>query len=231
MKAFTLPNAKRLSVSADADAWAATVAQRVAGLIAETLAHQAECCIVLAGGATPRRCYTVLRGLPVEWARVQIYFGDERCLPAGDVRRNDSMARESLLQHIALPDAQLYAIPAELGATMAATQYSEQLAETDAFDLVLLGMGEDGHTASLFPENPALAANTLAVAVFDAPKPPPERVSLSFATLNAARHKLFLVAGSGKRDALQRIARGEQLPAARIHHAEWYLDRDAMPHT
>jgi 6-phosphogluconolactonase len=96
-------------------------------------------------------------------------------------------------------------------------------------DLVLLGMGEDGHTASLFPGNPATENVSAVVAVFDAPKLPPERVSLGMTTLNAARVKMFLVAGAGKRDALQRIARGAALPAAQVLGAEWHVDKTAWP--
>ncbi|GAB4118144.1 MAG: 6-phosphogluconolactonase [Sideroxydans sp.] len=229
MNAFALPKASRLHVSADADALAAACAARIAELIAATLAQRAHCRIALAGGETPRRCYAVLRALPVDWGRVQVYFGDERCLPVGDAQRNDTMAQDSLLQHVALPATHLHAIPAELGAEEAAVRYSEWLAQAGTLDLVLLGLGEDGHTASLFPGNPALQRAEPAVAVFDAPKPPPQRISMSLATLNAARHKLFLVAGSGKRDALQRIARGEALPAAGVKDAEWFLDKAAVP--
>lgn len=229
MSAFSLPHAARLSVYPDAGALAVAVAQRIAELVRESIAARGVCRIALAGGETPRRCYEQLRALPVDWARVHLYFGDERCLPPENAQRNDSMARDALLRHIAIPAANIHAIPAELGATVAAARYTEELAHAGVLDLVLLGMGEDGHTASLFPGDPALQNSAGAVAVFDAAKPPPQRVSLGMTTLNAARHKLFLVAGSGKRAALQSIARGEPLPAAQVSRAEWYLDRDAVP--
>jgi 6-phosphogluconolactonase len=184
--------------------------------------------IALAGGETPRRCYEQLRLLPLDWARVQVYFGDERCLPPGDAQRNDSMARETLLDSVAIPSANVHSIPVELGAEAAAERYAETLGNKP-LDLVLLGMGEDGHTASLFPGNPATASHDVVVAVFDAPKPPPQRVSLGMKTLNAARHKLFLVAGAGKREALEGIAKGVQLPAAAVADAEWFFDRAALP--
>ncbi len=224
-----LPRAAALTVHRDMETLAAAVAQRIAVLIAQSIAARGVCRLALAGGETPRRCYAVLGTLDVEWARVHLYFGDERCLPVGDAQRNDEMARLSLLQHIAIPAANVHPVAAELGALRAAADYTAHLHDALPLDIVLLGMGEDGHTASLFPGNPAVRAEGIAVAVFDAPKPPPERVSLSMATLNAARHKLFLVAGAGKRAALSRIARGETLPAARVGDAEWHLDQDAIP--
>ena len=214
---------KRL-VFDDIDSLSIAAANRIAELSAEAIAARGVFRIALAGGETPRRCYEQLRQLPLEWVRVQVYFGDERCLPIGDAQRNDSMARETLLDKVAIPAANVHSIPAELGAVVAATNYAATLGG-EPLDLVLLGMGEDGHTASLFPGNPATASLDAVVAVFGAPKPPPERVSLGMATLNAARHKLLLVAGAGKRAALERIEQGELLPAATIEGAEWYLDR------
>lgn len=214
---------KRL-VFDDIGSLSSAAAHRIAELAAEAIAARGVFRIALAGGETPRRCYEQLRRLPLDWMRVQVYFGDERCLPIGDAQRNDSMARETLLDRVAIPPANVHGIPGELGATAAATNYAVMLGSVP-LDLALLGMGEDGHTASLFPGNPATASRGAVVAVFGAPKPPPERVSLGMATLNAARHKLFLVAGAGKREALERIEQGEPLPAANIKGAEWYLDR------
>ncbi|MDP2761906.1 MAG: 6-phosphogluconolactonase [Sideroxyarcus sp.] len=224
-----LPHATALTVHRDAEALAAAVAQRIAALIGQAIAARGMCRLALAGGETPRRCYTELGALAVDWTRVQIYFGDERCLPVGDAQRNDEMARQSLLQPAGIPAANVHAVAAELGAVQAAADYAARLKDVLPLDIVLLGMGEDGHSASLFPGNPALRAEGVAVAVFDAPKPPPERVSLSLTTLNSARHKLFLIAGAGKQAALARIARGEALPAAQIIDAEWHLEQNAVP--
>ena len=224
-----LPRAAQLTVHRDTAELAAAVARRIAALIEQAIAARGVCRIALAGGSTPHSCYEQLSSLPVDWSRVQIYFGDERCLPVGDAERNDAMARRSLLQRVEIPAANVHAVAAELGAVRAAADYAARLKAALPLDIVLLGMGEDGHTASLFPNNPALQSEDAAVPVFDAPKPPPERVSLSLATLNAARHKLFLVAGAGKREALARIAQGEALPAAQITAAEWHLDQDAIP--
>ncbi|MBU0689601.1 MAG: 6-phosphogluconolactonase [Gammaproteobacteria bacterium] len=226
---FALPGAKQVNVYADAGALADAVAHRIAELVQACVAQQGVCRIALAGGGTPQQCYEKLRGLSLPWAHVHIYFGDERCLPAGDAQRNDDMAMRTLLQHVPVPAGQVHPMPVELGAVEAALRYAQELAQAGALDIVLLGMGEDGHTASLFPNDPALDDPALAVAVDDAPKPPPQRVSLGMAALNAARHKLFLVAGSGKRAALQSIAQGEQLPAGQVLDAEWFMDEAALP--
>ncbi|MBI5429348.1 MAG: 6-phosphogluconolactonase [Nitrosomonadales bacterium] len=222
-----LPNAQRVIVHDNLDGLSAAVAQRIAVAAQVAIAARGVFRIALAGGETPRRCYEHLRELPVEWSKVQVYFGDERCLPRGDAQRNDSMAHDALLKHIAIPPGNVHAILAEHGARTAAQEYAAILAQP--LDLVLLGMGEDGHTASLFPGNPATECAAAVVAVFDAPKPPAERVSLGMSALNAAREKIFLVAGAGKREVLRRIARGEALPAARITGAEWHIDTAASP--
>ncbi|HLP97028.1 MAG TPA: 6-phosphogluconolactonase [Sideroxyarcus sp.] len=224
-----LPNAAALFVHNDADKLAAAVAQRIAGLSAQAIAARGVFRLALAGGETPRRCYERLRQLEIDWPKVQVYFGDERCLPRGDAGRNDSMAYDALLNHVAIAPGNVHAIAAELGAREAATAYAALLDGDAPLDLVLLGMGEDGHTASLFPGNPALESAASAVPVFGAPKPPPERVTLGLPALNAARHRIFLVAGTAKREALGQLLRGTMLPAARVAAAEWHLDRAAWP--
>ncbi len=229
MSTVTLPNASVLTVCQDAGSLATTVAQRIADVIRQAIVARRVCRIALAGGETPRQCYEQLRHIPVDWVHVHIYFGDERCLPVGDEQRNDTMAQHALLQHVAIPAANVHFISAELGAQVAASHYALELNQAMPLDLVLLGMGEDGHTASLFPGNPALQSRDSVAAVFDAPKLPPDRVTLSMTTLNAARRKIFLVAGAGKRIALQRIAEGGPLPAGQVNEAEWYVDQAALP--
>ena len=174
--------------------------------------------IVLAGGGTPRRVYEALRETATDWAAWHVYFGDERCLPENNAERNSRMANEAWLSHVAIPAAQIHPIPGEAGASIAAAVYAATLSDVGEFDLVLLGLGEDGHTASLFPGHDwGVAADAPTVlAVFDAPKPPPERVSLSAARLSDARQVLFLVEGAGKRDAIGRWRRGDAIPAASI---------------
>ena len=208
---------------------AVSVARRVAEVAAQAIRDRGEFRLALAGGETPRRCYEQLRHLPIDWVHVQIFFGDERCLPVGDAQRNDTMACVALLDHVAIPPTHLHCIAAERGALDAARHYAGLLNNGAPLDLVLLGMGEDGHTASLFPGNPATESKDAAVAVFDAPKLPSQRVSLGLNTLQQARQRIFLVAGAGKRAALQAIIDGAALPAARVGLAEWHVDRAAMP--
>ena len=211
----------RRHVLADAAAVAAEALARVRQAAQEAIAARGRFAIVLAGGGTPRAVYERLRGLPTDWSRWHVYFGDERCLPPEHPERNSRMAATAWLDHITLPAAQLHVIPAEAGAVIAAPAYAARLRGVGDFDLVLLGLGEDGHTASLFPggdwgEGPDAPD---ALPVLHAPKPPPERVSLSAARLGRARQVLFLVTGEAKRDALNRWAAGEKIPAAAVRPA------------
>lgn len=212
----------------DARAMGVAVARQIALLAKQAIAARGVFRLALAGGETPRRCYEELARMDIDWTHVQVYFGDERCLPPVDLNRNDAMVRDALFEHIAIPEENIHRIMAELGAADAAARYMLVLGGIQ-IDLVLLGMGEDGHTASLFPGNPASASEAAVVAVYGAPKPPAERVSLGLKTLNAACVKLFMVAGEGKRFALERILRGEMLPAAKVTDAEWHVDRAALP--
>lgn len=165
--------------------------------------------LVLAGGTTPARAYDLLAQTAQDWDRWEIFWGDERCLPIDHPERNSRMS---------LPAKHCYPIPAELGAEQAAAAYAQTIADKLPFDLVLLGMGEDGHTASLFPG--FVPTSHLTVAVFNAPKPPPERVSLSVEALQACRQQLVLVTGVGKAQALAAWQAGADLPIARAVRAD-----------
>lgn len=184
----------------------------------EALSVRGEFHIVLAGGGTPRRLYTALATEQHDWPRWQVWFGDERCLPVDHPQRNSHMAATALLERVPIAAGQVHEIPAELGPIEAAAAYARALANVGEFDLVLLGLGEDGHTASLFPGQDWGQAEDAAdvLPVFDAPKPPAERVSLSARRLARTRRMLFLVEGVGKRAALAAWRRGEAIPAAAI---------------
>lgn len=200
---------------------ASLVANALARVMAAARDAVAQHCafdIVLAGGNTPRKLYRALRHADADWIRWHIWFGDERCAPPDDPERNSRMARDEWLDHVAIPAANVHPVPAESGAREAATLYARALRGVDAFDLVLLGLGEDGHTASLFPGHDwgVHADSPDAIAVFNSPKPPPERVSLSAQRLSRARHVLFLVEGAGKRDAVAAWQHGDAIPAASV---------------
>lgn len=174
--------------------------------------------IVLAGGSTPRAVYRDLCTIQTNWSAWHIYFSDERCLLPSDSGRNSRMATEVWLDHVPISPLQLHLIAGELGAEQAARMYCETLRGVGDFDLVLLGLGEDGHTASLFPSHEwgAAPGSPDTLAVFDAPKPPPQRVSLSAARLSRARQVIFLVSGESKRRAVDAWRVGEDIPARAI---------------
>ncbi len=202
----------------DGEAAGREAAARTAAAIAEALAARGVAHIALAGGTTPKRAYTLLGPLVPDWTSVHLWFGDERCVGPDDPDANVRMAREAL----DAPGAVWHRIEGELGAEAAAAAYSRELGDT-VLDLAMLGLGEDGHTASLFPGNPALDAHGVAVAVHDSPKPPPDRVSLTFDVLNGARAILLLTEGPGKARPLAH-ALGEpsrQTPSS-------LLDRDRL---
>lgn len=199
------------------------VAASAAADIAEAVRDGARS-LVLAGGSTPRRCYELLAHLDVAWGRVSVLFGDERCVHADHPDSNYRMAREALLDHVA--PATVYRIPAELGPDEAAGLYVHVVRAVAPLDIVLLGVGEDGHTASLFPGHPALTASGLAVGIRDAPKPPPQRVTLTLPALQAARRVIILATGAGKADAVARAKRHE-VPSGMIAGARWLIDRAA----
>jgi 6-phosphogluconolactonase len=199
------------------------VAEAAATEIAEALWKGART-LVLAGGSTPKECYELLAKKEVEWGRVSVLFGDERCVPPDHPESNYRMAREVLLDRV--NPATIYRMPAELGPDEGAELYGHVVAMVSPLDLVILGIGEDGHTASLFPGHPALKATGFTVGIHDSPKPPPERVTLTLGALESARTVLILATGAGKAGAVAKAKRGE-VPSGMIAGARWLIDRAA----
>ncbi|HIE55528.1 MAG TPA: 6-phosphogluconolactonase [Chromatiaceae bacterium] len=201
---------------------AAEVADAAAEIIGEMARHAIEqrglFSLVLAGGNTPAHTYRLLARQEQDWSRWAFFYSDERCLPRFHPDRNSAMARAMLLDRIPLDEHQVHEIPAELGPEQGALKYEPVVRNSLPFDLVLLGLGEDGHTASLFPGQ-RHPDNRLVVPVRDAPKPPAERVSLNIPALANCRGLLFLVTGESKRAALADWRRGKSIPASRIHPA------------
>ena len=208
-----------LRVLEDADAVAVEAADLVTDAIDGGLRS-----LVLAGGSTPRRAYQLLAARSLAWGRVAVLFGDERCVPPDDLESNYRMAREALLDRVS--PGSVHRMAGELGAEEAAALYDPIVRGLSPLDLVLLGMGPDGHTASLFPGHPGLDASGCALAVHGAPKPPPDRVSLTLGALRDARRVVFLVTGADKAEALRAVQRGE-VPAGMVPDAEYLVDRAA----
>jgi 6-phosphogluconolactonase len=199
------------------------VASAAATEIAAAL-RQGSRTLVLAGGNTPKRCYELLARLDVRWGRVTVLFGDERCVPPDHADSNYRLAREALLDQVA--PATVHRMAGELGPDEAAAEYSRVVAGLAPLDVVVLGIGEDGHTASLFPGHPEVNAKGWAVGVRNSPKPPPERVTLTLPALRGARRVIILATGAGKAQAVE-MAKRQEVPSGMIAGARWLIDRAA----
>ena len=228
------------------------LADRVAATLVETL-HRVQAegrvpAVGLTGGTIAVTIHETIAASPdaplVDWSRVDVWFGDERYVPAGDPDRNAGQAAESLLDRLPFDPGRIHAMPASdagyASLAEAAAAYGDQLREhgTGMFDVLMLGVGPDGHVASLFPGSPQLDVDdTVAVPVADSPKPPPERISLTFGALNRAREVWFVASGEGKAEAVARaLATGDdaadvhQIPAVGVRGRErtvWFVDEDA----
>jgi 6-phosphogluconolactonase len=204
-------------------ATAEEVAEDAAASIAEALRAGGRT-LVLTGGTSPIRTYQLLSDLDVEWGRVTVLFGDERCVPPFDPESNYRVARENLLDRV--NPATVHRIPAELGPDVGADLYAEVVTEEAPFDVVLLGVGEDGHVNSLFPGHRALKATGLTAGIHDSPKPPLERVTMTLEAIRDAKLILIIATGAGKADAVAMARRGES-PSGMIKNAKWLIDRAA----
>ena len=195
------------------------LAQKAADLILENAQRAIEkngrFKIVLAGGSTPEKAYRLLVQAKTDWSKWHIYYGDERTLAADDKDRNSTLAKDVFLNHVAIPAAQIHTMPTELGTKAAKAHYQQIIESALPFDVVLLGMGEDGHTASLFP-NHVNDENESVHAVYNSPKPPSERISLSAKTLSNNHQVLFLLSENNKQTALATWKQGGDLPVATI---------------
>jgi 6-phosphogluconolactonase len=181
----------------------------------QAIAKHGSFLVVLAGGGTPKSVYQLLAKEQADWANWHVFHNDDRCLPTDHVERNSKMAREAWLNHVAIPQNQIHDIPAELGNIEGAKAYAKTLVGVRIFDLVILGLGEDGHTASLFPGQ-AVDNSADVVPVFNSPKPPADRVTMSQNRLNNTYEVMFLVTGAGKQDAVNDWLKGEAIPATLI---------------
>jgi 6-phosphogluconolactonase len=227
-------------VSPDADTLAATVAARLAIAIIDAQAERGSASIVLTGGRIAAKVLGTLKDLPaaqsIDWPKVDLWWGDERFLPAGDPDRNETQARAALLDALPLDPARVHAMPPSDGpdgddATTAAARYARELGDRPHFDVLMLGVGEDGHVASLFPGHPVLNETGTAVATFNSPKPPPTRITLTMPTIQTADEVWLVAAGPDKTKSVGAALNGDKsLPAAHATGTSrtlWLLDAQA----
>lgn len=230
----------------DADALVAATGDRLAATIAAAIAARGRAVIVLTGGGTGIGLLKHLGSHPIDWARVHLFFGDDRYVPIDDDERNEKQAREALLDHVDIPAANIHAMPASDSGfgddiAHAARAYEDDLAAiaeagepTPAFDVHLLGMGGEGHINSLFPHTPAvLETHQMVVGVDDSPKPPPRRITLTLPAVRRSREVWLVVSGAAKADAVAAAIGGANpadVPAAGavgIEKTIWLLDAAA----
>jgi 6-phosphogluconolactonase len=237
-------------VHADAQLLAEAAAARLIVKLIDAQAARGEAVLVLTGGRIAAAIYRAIAANPardaVDWSKADIWWGDERFLPSGDPERNETQAREALLDVLALDPARVHPMPASDGPDgsdpeLAAARYAQALARAAApgsaqlphFDVLLLGLGEDGHVASVFPEHPVAYETRPVSAVRGSPKPPPIRISLTLPTINTAEEVWLMASGADKAKAAGMAWAGAgavQLPAAGVRGVErtvWLLDRAA----
>jgi len=243
----TLPN----HIYPDPEALSAAAARRWLQLAKESIDTRGAFHVALSGGSTPRALFRQLarpkHAQSIDWSRVHVYFGDERLVPPDHADSNFRMANEALLSHVPLPPANIHHAPTEAGeAQECATRYAAVLRqcvpttttqgdrEMPQFDLVLLGVGPDGHTASLFPATPILEERSAWVGAVYVEKMASWRISLTFPVLNRARHIMVLVAGADKAPVVHRVFTAANqdalLPIQMIEpqgEMEWFLDQAA----
>jgi 6-phosphogluconolactonase len=220
-------------------------AEWIISMIAISISQHGNAAVALSGGTTPRSVYALMARDEfrnrLQWERVHLFWGDERCVPPYSSESNYRMIRDSLLTHLAIPKENIHRIPAELEPAAAARQYEQEIkqlfslkdGEWPEFDLVLLGLGEDGHTASLFPGTPALEEKSRVVTEVFVEKLQAHRVTMTLPVINNASNVLFLVSGKDKAPILSEILEGDKgiSPADRVNpksgNLYWLADRDA----
>jgi 6-phosphogluconolactonase len=238
-------------VHRDATLLAQAVAIRLITAVVDAQAARGSASVVLTGGGIGGATLRELAASPardaIDWPKLDIWWGDERFLPSGHPDRNETQARAALLDQVPVDPNRIHAFPASDGPAgddldQAAARYAEELARAarpddpgpaPQFDVLLLGVGPEGHVASLFPDSPALTDQRAVIPVRGCPKPPPTRLSMSLSTINAAREIWLVAAGEEKANAARSALGGaaaDQIPAAGVHGqlaTRWLLDRAA----
>ncbi|MBV9615167.1 MAG: 6-phosphogluconolactonase [Ktedonobacteraceae bacterium] len=232
-----------VAIYPDIDTLSQEAARYVVRVASEAITTHGRFTLVLAGGTTPKKLYGLLASEPyreqIDWALTEIFWSDERCVPPDSEDSNYHLAQQVLLGQIPIPAEQIHRMPADADdrdqASLTYTQEIQRVFGTNgvpSFDLIQLGMGPEGHTASLFPHQASLHEQTRLVIPVSVPKPPPPRLTFTPPLLNAASHVLFLVTGQDKADALQAVLEGtynpDEYPAQIIRppkgEVTWMLD-------
>jgi 6-phosphogluconolactonase len=218
----------RLVVMPDGEAVAVRAADDLVAAVRAARDQRGAAHVCLAGGTTPMRCYEMLDERLDDWSAVHLWYGDERCVPYDDPESNHGQVVARLQAHGAV----WHPMPATLGPEAGAAAYERELGDV-VLDVTHLGMGPDGHTASLFPDHPLLDATTRVTGIRDSPKPPPERITLTLPALNGSRQIVLLVTGASKAEPLERVLAGPDrgTPASLLDRARLLVlaDREAAP--
>ena len=244
-----MPAVPDIRIHSDSQAAAEAAAAFVLEVGQEAIRTKGRFCIAISGGTTPETLYRALTSPAFvdrfDWSRTTFFFSDERCVPPNDPRSNYALANKSLFTPLKITPSQVYRMTGESNDPPAAAhEYEQQLhlamktspSAQPSLDLILLGLGEDGHTASLFPGAPVLRDHQRLIAATQSPKDPPNRLTMTFAAINRASVILFLVAGAAKAGAVRAILDPKteaerQLPASLVEPEEgrliWFLDRAA----
>lgn len=232
---------RRVIVLPDADAVAQTAAARLLTAVADALTVQDRAHIVLTGGTVGIATLAAVAASPlrdsIDWTSVHVWWGDERYVPAGDPDRNEGQAQEALLRHLPLPEENIHRMgdsDAYPSVEAAAAAYHAEISDhgTPEWDVLMLGLGPDGHVASLFPHHDSFTNSAATViAVHDSPKPPPMRVSLGLGAIGHARQVWVIAAGESKAEAVRDcLAGNESYPGAVVHGTDatlWIVDSAA----
>lgn len=236
---------KKIHAYANKEELITATAEYVVSSIGHAIRGNGLCNMALAGGNTPREVYSMLASTPyrerVDWDRLHLFWGDERMVPPEHEDSNFRMARETLLDRVKIPDGNVHRIRGEIAPEQAAEEYAKVLSDhfdvdLPRFDIILLGIGDDGHTASLFPDTDAVGQCKRRVTAVFVTKLDAWRVTLTFPVINAAREIFFLVSGRSKADMVQRVISAKQpvreLPASMVNPEDgilhWMLDSEAM---
>lgn len=235
-------------ISEDSQQLAAIAAARFVSIVRSAQDEFAHATVSLSGGSTPRALFSLLASdgyrAPIDWRRVEVFWGDERTVPPDHADSNFRMARETLLSYVPIPDERVHRMRGELDPAEAAADYERAIRAVfpgssgdspPKFDLILLGIGADGHTASLFPNTAALTVRDRLVVANQVPQQQTTRLSFTVPVLVAARHVMVLAMGSGKAQAVKRAIEGDwnpnETPSQFLRQATgqviWMLDRDA----